>query len=314
MLFINIVKLKLMWDKGLNHLLLVLLFIVLFGFIWSIPYLILFVFLFDNIAPNFGYQRITDVDLKFVYITEVVNITYSFSLEIDKIDFEIFEKKVYQRLISAILRMRQIPVSYFGFYFWKEIDIELARQQVKKENRHFEDEASFFEYLGILTNQGMEKGKPLFEFRLIEDYTKDTSMIIYRAQHSFGDGASCASLFSALNDDQFCIPNKKKFPSYSLWQKLVLLATTIFTYSTVSKKMKGIKTDESTKKIFRKNNKQVRETRYAYTNSEIPFIDIRKCFKRYEGMTFNDFALSIFGKSFYQYCKQEGIKDFKYLK
>ena len=31
-----------------------------------------------------------------------------------------------------------------------------------------------------LANEDMEKGKPLFEFRLIEDYTEDTSMIIFR--------------------------------------------------------------------------------------------------------------------------------------
>ena len=303
-----------MWEKGLNLVLIVLLFVYLFGLIRGIPYLILFVFLFDNIAPKFGYQRITDDDLNYVYASEVRNTNYSFTLEIDKIDFESFEKKVYQRLISAILRMRQIPVSYFGFYFWKEINIELARQQVKKENMHFEDEDSFFEYLGKLTNQLMKKGEPLFEFRLIEDYTEDTSMIIYRVQHAFGDGVSFASLLSTLNDDQFSIKSKKTLPSFGLWKRLVLAISSIFTLREVNKHIQDINTDENTKDIFRKNNKQITETRYAYTKTEISFEAIKKCYKRYEGMTFNDFALAIFGKSLYQYCKQEGVENFKHVR
>ena len=104
--------------------------------------------------------------------------------------------------------MRQIPVNYLGFYLWKEVDIDIARQQVKKEDTHFEDEASFFEFFGQFSNGNMDKSKPLFEFRLIEDYTQDTSMIIFRCEHSFGDGVSCASLLSTLNDDQFLIPSK----------------------------------------------------------------------------------------------------------
>ena len=169
-----------MWDKGLHLILILLLFIYLFGFIWGIPYLIFSVFLFDTIAPMFGYQRITDVDLKFVYISEIRNTNISFFMEIDKIDFESFEKKVYQRCITAILRMRQVPVNYFGLYLWKEVDVEIARQQVKKDDKQFIDEASFFEYMSKLVNEDMEKGKPLFEFRLIEDYTEDTSIIIFR--------------------------------------------------------------------------------------------------------------------------------------
>ena len=286
----------------------------MFGLIWGIPCLVIFVFLFDTIAPSFGYERITDTDIKFVLLGEIRNINYSFFLEIEKIDFESFEKKVYERLISEILRMRQVPVNYFGFYFWKEIDPELARQQVIKVNKKFEDEASFFKYLGELTNQYMEKGKPLCEFRLIEDYTEDTSMIIFRAQHSFGDAVGCASMFSALNDDQFSIPNKKSFPSYGVWQKLILLVSTIFRFGKVSKKMKQIKTDENTKKIFKKSTAKISQTRYAYSNTEIPFEAIKAYYKEYEGMTLNDFALAIFGKSFYQYCKQEGIEDCQLLK
>ena len=303
-----------MWDKGINLLIVLLFFIYQFGFIWAIPYLIFFVFILDHVIPSFGYERITNFDLMLVYLSELYNTNISIFMEIDKIDFENFEKKVHQRLITAIVRMRQVPVSYFGFYFWKEVDVQLARQQVKNLDMHFEDEASFFEYFNRFTNERMEKGKPLFEFGLIEDYTEDTSMIIFRCEHSFGDGVSCASMLSALNDDQFSIPSKKVLPSYGFWQKLIFAFTTFSTLGEADKKYKEVKTDECTKKIFKKNNKQTSDTRHTFTNTEIPFEAIHKCYKRYEGMTFNDFALAICGKSFYQYCKQEGIEDPKLLR
>ena len=97
-------------------------------------------------------------------------------------------------------------------------------------------------------------------------------------------------------------------------QKLILAATTILTLGEIDKKNKEIKTDESTKKIFKKNNTRTTDTRHTFTNTEIPFEAIYKCYKRHEGMTFNDFALAIFGKSFNQYCKQEGIEDAKLLR
>ena len=121
-------------------------------------------------------------------------------------------------------------------------------------------------------------------------------------------------MLSTLTDDQFSTPSKKVLRNFGFWQKLALAARTFFTYCEIESKKKEVKTDESTKKIFRKNNKQTTHTRHSYTNTEIPFKDIYKCYKRYEGMTFNDFALAIFGKSFYQYCKQEGIEDPKLLR
>ena len=174
-----------MWDNGINLLLIVLFFIYQFGFIWGIPYLICFVLLFDIVAPKFGYERITNVNLAITYISESHNINISLYMEIDKIDFESFEKKVYQRTISAIKRMRQVPINFFGFYLWKEVDIELAREQIKKDDQQFDSEASFLEYFQHIANQKMHRTRPLFEFRLIENYTEDTSMIIFICDHAF---------------------------------------------------------------------------------------------------------------------------------
>ena len=197
-------------------------------------------------------------------------------MEIDKIDFENFEKKVHQRLITAIVRMRQVPVNYFGFYFWKEVDVQLARQQVKNLDMHFEDEVSFFEYFNRFTNERMEKGKPLFEFGLIEDYTEDSSMIIFICDHAFWDGISCSSLLSALNDDQFSIPHKKVMPKFSILQKLILAVKSLFTFIEIENKTKTFETDEKTKELL-KNVRNVNKTRYYTSEIEIPFEVLKKC-------------------------------------
>ena len=75
--------------------------------------------------------------------------------------------------------MRQIPINFFGFYLWKEVDIKLAREQVIKERKQFDTEESFFQYFQQIANQKMEITRPLFQFRLIENYINDSSMIIF---------------------------------------------------------------------------------------------------------------------------------------
>ena len=222
-------------------------------------------------------------------------------MQIDKIDFDTFEQKVYQRAISAILRMRQVPINFFGFYLWKEVDIQLAREQVKRDNMHFKDEASFLEYFQSIANNKVETTRPLFEFRLIEDYTQDTSMIIFICDHAFCDGVSCSSLLSTLNDDQFSIPHKKVIPKYGLLKQLTLAATTLFTSDAINKKTETFKTDQNTTNIVKQVRSNEIKTGYYTSDIEIPYEAVQKYYKRYDGMTFNDFVLAITGKSLHQY-------------
>ena len=303
-----------MSDNWKNILLPTLLCIYQFGLIWGIPYLLFFVFLFDIIAPKFGYERITGCNLLVAYITQEYNNNVAFYMEIDKIDFETFEQKVYQRTISSILKMRQIPINFLGFYLWKEVDVKLAREQVKKDDRYFKDEASFLEYFQQIANQRMERTKPLFEFRLVENYTEDTSMIIFRCDHAFCDGISCSGLLSTLNDDQFSIPHKKVIPKFNFFKRLTLAVNTFFGSDDINKQKQAFKTDENTKRVLKKVRNDQIKTGYFVSDIEIPYEAVRKYYKRYEGMTFNDFILAVVGKSLHQYCIAKGIKDPKSTK
>ena len=124
---------------------------------------------------------------------------------------------------------------------------------------------------------------------------------------------SCSSLLSALNDDQFSIPHKKVIPQFSIFERLVLAVKTFFTFTEIDKKSRTFKTDENTKKLFEKVRSEKLTGHYT-SDIEIPFEVIRKLYKRYDNMTFNDYMLAILGKSLYQYCIKKDIKNPKGVK
>lgn len=145
--------------------------------------------------------------------------------EIDKITFEEFQKKVFQRGVTAIPHMRQIPVRLLAIHFWKDVDVTLGKNQVIKETMKFQSKDEVLKYFNDVCCSDLDYNKPLFEFRVIEDYTEDSSMILYRSHHMFGDGIAISSLFSTLNDDQFSTQASKKVFNPSFWQSVKLSLT-----------------------------------------------------------------------------------------
>ena len=192
---------------------------------------------------------------------------------------------------------------------WKEVDVEVAKQQIIKDQMKFDSQDKFFEYFEQICNQELDRTKPLFQFRLIEDYTEDTSMVMFLCPHAFCDGIAVSSIFSAINDDQFSCPHKKKMFYPSLIQKIILFFKTPFTNVSLEGKVDLIKTDDNTKQIFKLKRQVPTMTKYYDSEIEFPFSTIRKCYQKYKGMSFNDFMLGIFGKSIYQYCIKKGIKN-----
>ena len=77
-------------------------------------------------------------------------------------------------------------------------------------------------FVASLHETWLDRDKPLFEFRVIENYTEETSMIFYRSHHMFCDGVGVSSLLSTINDDQFSAKHKKKVFKPGFFQKLRL--------------------------------------------------------------------------------------------
>ena len=70
-----------------------------------------------------------DNKVQFFYVINHYIISTIFELE--KVELKQVKEKMYQTVISHIKRYRQVPVNFLGFYFWKEVSKDLAKEQIK---------------------------------------------------------------------------------------------------------------------------------------------------------------------------------------
>ena len=82
----------------------------------------------------------------------------------------------------------------------------------------------------------MDYSKPLWECHVIENYSDDTSAVIFRIHHSLSDGVGIVSMMSCVNDDKFSLRINKEFTQLNFFQRLILTVLSPFI--------------EKTKKIF----------------------------------------------------------------
>ena len=52
--------------------------------------------------------------------------------EVDKIKFWKLKQEIFNKGIKHIPKMSTVRLKKFGFYFWKQIDQEIAKGQIKK--------------------------------------------------------------------------------------------------------------------------------------------------------------------------------------
>ena len=180
--------------------------------------------------------------------------------------------------------------------------------QIIKDDKQLSSHEEVMNYLVVLSDKKTDWTKPLWEFRVIENYKENASLILYKFHHCFMDGIGFASLLSCINDDQFTSKLNKRFEQPSIITKLKATYNGIkLLVNTLSSASVSI-TDENAIKIV----ETTREDRYPnrfYTSKEYDYSKIMKCYKQYPNMTFNDFAISILGKSYHQLYKEYEIKD-----
>jgi hypothetical protein len=255
------------------------------------------------------------IDLCQAYVSEDLNTNLGVYLEIDKITTKELSDRVYQRAISAILRLRQIPVNYMGVYFWKTVDFEVAKAQVVKDEVKFKTPEQYFEYFGELWQQELDKGKPLFEFRVIEDYTETSSLILYRNSHMAFDGMGVSSLFSTITDKQFQTHSKKKTFKPSFIERLKLYFNIISAFLETDKAYNELKTDGQSKMLFSKSNSPLKPvSKFSMSDKSINFNKVKTLCQFYPSMKFNDYILCIYSQSMAQLVKKHGIKGCKTIR
>ena len=159
----------------------------------------------------------------------------------------------------------------------------------------------------------MSLDKPLWEFHILEDYSKDTSMVMARFHHWFTDGIGYTSLMSWLNDNKYNIKNTKVIPKLSMIQNILLtLALPYYLYKVQSISRK-ISTDSNAAKIREMKDEDDRFVN-LYTSKTFSFESIRKWYKRFPNTTFNDYALGIISISLDKWFKENGVEGAERLK
>ena len=109
------------------------------------------------IGSLFGYDICVGNDVIHMFDTDKVPHNCILIFEIEKVGFEEMKKKMRQTVIHHIKRYRQVPVNYLGFYFWKEVDKDLAKEQIKRWEKRNTIKA-FVETLRITKNSIIFRG------------------------------------------------------------------------------------------------------------------------------------------------------------
>lgn len=182
---------------------------------------------------------------------------------------------------------------------WKDIDIELAKKQIIHDHTVLKNDQDCINYTQKIVNEHMDRNKPLWEFHLIENYSDKTSMVVIKMHHAFTDGIGYASLMSFINDSQFATTGSKPFPKPTLIQKIVLNLYTPYQVFIGYKLAHDIYTDDEAEKLFEIKGSPTYQNSF-YGSKYINFDDIRKCYRRYPGMTFNDYMLGVISKAFHK--------------
>lgn len=285
-----------------------------FGFMWAIPMLVLDIYLFDKVLAYFGYHRMLYGDILLAYDGERRNSNIGVYAVIDKITHGEDLSKVTQRCISAIPNMRRVPVHALGIYLWKDVDVETAKTRIIKDDKELNSEKDVIEYSEKLINEELSRDAPMFEFRVVEDYTEDSSVIFYRSHHTFCDGVGISSLFSILNDDQFSAKYSKKIFKPSLFEQIWLFVTTPLGFKKFLEIVGSFASDKNAALLVKPTSKNFQGTKMFKSDVEVDFEIVRKCYRQYPGMTFNDLMIGVIGKSLQEEAQRQGIKDAKEIK
>lgn len=107
------------------------------------------------------------------------------------------------------------------------------------------------------------------------------------------------------------MPRKVYVPG--AFERIWIYMTSFFTLAKIVPEMNSWQTDLKAQEIRKFKGEEQGPvdtcTNKFYGSKSIPFDKIVKCYKQYQGMTFNDFMLAIIGKSYKQWFEHYGVMD-----
>lgn len=302
-----------MWQYGLLHIVLIYSAVSLFGWLYGILFLIALVKTTDLILDKLGYVRLNFGDLMMSYEHPDVNHNIGGYFTLKKTDFESFKKEIYNRGIVHIRKLSQVKVHHLGIGFWKDTNFDVAKAQIMKCKENIKTDEQCVEHINKLVNERMPFDRPLWEMHLLENYSEDSSVLFMRMHHSFTDAMGFVSMMSFLNDDQFRLKIDKKFPRISIFMHIFFAIVGPIYVLYIILQLIFLPNDNEVAKINELKQKDTFNNKF-YASEELPFASLKKCYKRFEKTTFNDYIMGVLSTSLDKWYKHYGITGAKNIK
>ena len=222
-----------MWKYGVLQITLILAAFYFFGYIFGLAFLVAFIYAADFVLDKLGYQILNAGDLFMSFEAPGRNHNIGGYFLIKKIGFEEIKNEIYTKAVVNLRRFRQIQVERLGFKFWMDISAVDCKGQIKKIGRKLKTTQEWVDYTAELLDEYMDYSKPLWEFHILEDYSKDESLVIVKMHHSFTDGVGFVSIMCLMNDEENRFKMPKMFKEATIATKIKrLLMTPYFLYFT----------------------------------------------------------------------------------
>lgn len=233
-------------------------------------------------------------------------ITYA---ELGKCTFEQFKKRVHDQGVTKIPKLRAKIFGICGFYLWQEIDPAVAMKQVKICEEKIRDEDSLTKYCEKQLARKLDRSSPPWEIHFIEEFEKDTCVMVMLIQHSVCDATGFVSLMSALLDNQFKLTLKKHIEPPKWYMCPIYFFMAFFYFGHLTGKYAKINSDKDTAHC-RDENELKTFTKHLRISKEINFDKVRQAYKSYgKGTTFGDYFMGATSVGLKKWYDEYGFKD-----
>lgn len=215
------------WKYGVAHVAIFSTFYYFLGFFWSIVALIvLFQILHYAITP-FGYRFAIGNDIVHMFDTDEVPHNCLLVLEMEEISYETLrDKGFYDIAICKIEKFRQIPVNILGFFFWKDIEKEIAKKQFQRCEADIQTHDQLLDYASKYIGTRMPLDRPQWEVKFVEKYRENRSVVMIKFQHCFTDGGGMLNALMFMNKPEHLPHEFKSARGIPMYMKL--LASLLF--------------------------------------------------------------------------------------
>lgn len=279
-----------------------------FGFCYGFFAMYILSGVIKKVLENYGIFVMTGGDRSQTIESETSQNNVTGHLVFKGLTFDDFKEKVHQRLILNIRKFRQTRLDAFGLAFWKDIDVEVALDQVREVKEDFKSNEEFEAYVSKKLLTDFEHGKPSWVMYFKENFDEETSVLYMIFHHSFSDGVGFAKVLACLADNKDLSMVYKNVPEKGLFARILHRIKTPKFLGDMGKLTADMDTDRGGKAIRdTKNNNSEQE---YYSTKDFDFKGkLRQAYKKYEGRTFNDFILGVISTALHKWYVDHGVKD-----